>query len=98
MQFSKLPHKDRFAKREALEKIGCHIAGYYGDGVTVALPRGKAGEAYQTAKNIGLYHKESHYMSLCSDNPPDHLRHIGPYQKHGDRPAYWLYAHFELSP
>lgn len=94
IRFSELPDKKRFFYRNVIEGLGGYVAEYNGKFVTVALPREDGSLLIQTMRKLGLDVQDICFFPLCSDKPPEDLRHNGPYNPKPNPPGYWQYANF----
>ena len=96
LQFCDLPDAVRLSLRDAIDRAGGHVAGYYGPYVQVAIPR-PSGPFFLATEEAGLELDERslHFFPLGTDAPPDHLRHDGGYR--GSK-GFWLYGNFSPEP
>lgn len=98
--FTNRPDDERMYIRRLIETLRGDTRGYTGDGFTVAMPNDHPNRnaMFQALRNEGwiLGHQGEVFFPLGSDKPADHLRHIYyEYQRKGDAPGYWRFAHFE---
>src|SRR3990167_4557837 len=86
-----LPWETRLSIMRAVEAAGSeHIGGNSIGGFQVAVGRGKFGDLIEAIKPFGFKVNGLVSFPLCSDQPPDHLRHDSP--KYGGIKCNWLYA------
>jgi hypothetical protein len=90
--FHELPDDLRMGYRTAIMQEGGRVAGYSGPAVQVAIPN-PSGPFFAAMEVVGLVLDERSlpFFPLGSDEPPQYLRHDGPYP--GCR-GYWLYGKF----
>jgi hypothetical protein len=98
-----MPTDDRLRARAVVDEAGGMVAGYCDGGFTVALPADPAAcrKIDEGLKMLGLIgeHRIT-WVPLCSDSPPESMRHYGPgtaVAPRGDRPMYWKYRNFYLA-
>lgn len=94
--FAAAPEEYRTAVRAIIEDMGGHVSGYSNDGLCIALPRDDKDRAAIThiLDRLGWPCRDKALCSLGTDNPPDYLRHHGPYNPPTDAPAYWMFGQF----
>jgi hypothetical protein len=91
--FSGWPHERRMAVWAALEGAGGEVGEYVGRGLTVRYARGRVPEARSALHACGLAPSPGSLVCfpICSDNPPESMRHDG---RHPGSRGFWLVEHW----
>lgn len=98
--FHEMPDDFRASVRDAINRAGGMVAGYYDGYCQVALPADREAciELTEAMKSLGMIGEQRFtWFPLGSDNPPASLRHHGigtAACPRGDRPSYWKYRNF----